>query len=156
MENLLISRYLRLFEPLSTELKLELLAALSENIKNSLKKSRVDKRRLFNDLKGSWSDVSDDLEADIYHSRTISDKEISLDWNEIFARYWHAKIDIFAREKVRLRKEGNLIPDFDLIIGCSAVANNMTMVTNNVKHLERVKGIKIENWRNAKFNEFLK
>ena len=80
MENLLISRYLRLFEPLSTEListelKLELLAALSENIKNSLKKSRVDKRRLFNDLKGSWNDVSDDLEADIYRSRTISDKE---------------------------------------------------------------------------------
>lgn len=68
-----------MFEPLSTELKLELLAALSENIKNSLKKSRVDKRRLFNDLKGSWNDVSDDLEADIYHSRTISDKEISLD-----------------------------------------------------------------------------
>ncbi len=79
MENLLISRYLRLFEPLSTELKLELLAALSENIKNSLKKPRVDKRRLFNDLKGSWNDVSDDLEADIYRSRTISDKEISLD-----------------------------------------------------------------------------
>lgn len=68
----------------------------------------------------------------------------------------YSAIDIFAREKVRLRKEGNLIPDFDLIIGCSAVANNMTMVTNNVKHLERVKGIKIENWRDAKFNEFLK
>ena len=79
MENLLISRYLRLVEPLSTELKLELLAALSENIKNSMKESRVDKRRLFNDLKGSWNDVSDDLESDIYRSRTISDKEISLD-----------------------------------------------------------------------------
>ncbi|MBC6995272.1 hypothetical protein QWY85_12875 [Neolewinella lacunae] len=79
MENLLISRYLRLFDPLSTELKLELLAALSENIKNSLKKTKIDKRRLFDDLKGSWNDVSDDLEADIYRSRTISDKEISLD-----------------------------------------------------------------------------
>jgi hypothetical protein len=78
MENLLISRYLRLVEPLSTELKLELLAALSENIKNSMKESKVDKRRLFNDLKGSWNDVSDDLESDIYRSRTISDKEISL------------------------------------------------------------------------------
>ena len=68
----------------------------------------------------------------------------------------YSAIDIFAQEKVRLRKEGNLIPDFDLIIGCSAVANNTIMVTNNVKHLERVKGIKIENWRDAKFNEFLK
>lgn len=68
----------------------------------------------------------------------------------------HSAIDIFAREKVRLKKAGNLIPDFDLIIGCSAVANDMTMVTNNVKHLKRVKGIRIENWRDAKFNQFLK
>ncbi len=68
----------------------------------------------------------------------------------------YAAIDIFAREKVRLKKEGNLIPDFDLIIGCSAVANNMIMVTSNIKHLERIKGIKIENWRDAKFNEFLR
>ena len=153
MENLLISRYLRLVEPLSTELKLELLAALSENIKNSMKESKVDKRRLFNDLKGSWNDVSDDLESDIYRSRTISDKEISLNWKVVPL---YSAIDIFAQEKVRLRKEGNLIPDFDLIIGCSAVANNTIIVTNNVKHLERIKGIKIENWRDAKFNDFLK
>ncbi len=79
MENILISRYLRLFEPLSTAQKLELLVALSENIKHSLKKSSLDKRRLFNDLKGAWNDVSDNLETDIYRSRTISDKEISLD-----------------------------------------------------------------------------
>ena len=79
MENILISRYLRLFEPLRMELKLELLAAFSENIKEGLKKSRVDKRSLFNELRGSWSNVSEDLEEDIYNSRTISDKEISLD-----------------------------------------------------------------------------
>jgi hypothetical protein len=79
MENALISRYLRLFEPLSTELKLELLAALSENIKAGWKKPRVDKELLFNDLRGSWSDVSEDIEDDIYSSRTISDKEINLD-----------------------------------------------------------------------------
>lgn len=79
MENALISRYLKLFEPLSTELKLELLAALSENIKAGWKKSRVNKKLLFNDLRGSWSDVSEDIEEEIYSSRTISDKEINLD-----------------------------------------------------------------------------
>ena len=79
MENVLISRYLRLFEPLSMELKLELLAALSENIKDGLKKPRADKRLLFNELRGSWSDVGDDIEEEIYRSRTISDKKISLD-----------------------------------------------------------------------------
>ena len=67
----------------------------------------------------------------------------------------YSAIEIFAREKVRLRKEGSLIPDFDLIIGCTAIANNMVLVTNNVKHLERVKGLILENWRDSKFNEFL-
>jgi tRNA(fMet)-specific endonuclease VapC len=68
----------------------------------------------------------------------------------------YTAIKIFAQEKVRLRKEGNLIPDFDLAIGSTAVANNMILVTNNTKHLGRIKGIKIENWRDEKFNEFLK
>ncbi len=67
----------------------------------------------------------------------------------------YSAVEIFAQEKVRLRKEGNLIPDFDLIIGCTAVANNMILVTNNVKHMERVKGLILENWRDSKFNEFL-
>ena len=67
----------------------------------------------------------------------------------------YTAIKIFAQEKVRLRKEGNLIPDFDLVIGSTAVANNVIMVTNNTKHLGRIKGIKIENWRDEKFNEFL-
>lgn len=79
MENTLISRYLKILEPLSIELKLELLAALSENIKTGWNKSRVDKKLLFNDLRGSWSDVSHDIEEDIYSSRTTSDKEINLD-----------------------------------------------------------------------------
>ena len=68
----------------------------------------------------------------------------------------YTAIKIFAQEKVRLRKEGNLISDFDLAIGSTAIANNMILVTNNTKHLGRVKGIKIENWRDEKFNEFLK
>jgi tRNA(fMet)-specific endonuclease VapC len=67
----------------------------------------------------------------------------------------YTAIKIFAQEKVRLKKEGNLIPDFDLAIGSTAVANNMRLVTNNTKHLGRIKGIKIENWRDEKYNEFL-
>lgn len=67
----------------------------------------------------------------------------------------YSAVEIFAQEKSRLRKEGSLIPDFDLIVGCTAVANKMTSVTNNVKHLKRVKGIILENWRDANFNEFL-
>jgi len=61
----------------------------------------------------------------------------------------------FAREKVRLRKAGILIPDFDLLIGATALTKNMKMVTNNEKHLNRINGIEIENWTKSEFNKFL-
>lgn len=65
-------------------------------------------------------------------------------------------IEIYATEKVRLREAGALIPDFDLLIGASAVANGMVMVTNNEKHLGRIDGITIENWMKPEHNEFAK
>lgn len=55
-------------------------------------------------------------------------------------------ISLYAEERYRLRKSGKSTMDFDLIIACTSVANNMVMVTNNVSHFERVKGITIENW----------
>ncbi len=55
-------------------------------------------------------------------------------------------LDIFAEEKARLRKMGNIVDDFDLLIGATAMANNMILVTNNEKHFRRLKGIQIENW----------
>ena len=54
-------------------------------------------------------------------------------------------LETFAKEKARLRKEGQLIDDFDLLIGSAAKHYDMTLVTDNIKHLERIK-IKIENW----------
>jgi tRNA(fMet)-specific endonuclease VapC len=54
--------------------------------------------------------------------------------------------DIYAKEKARLRKLGQIIDDFDLLIGATAVANGLTLITNNLAHLERIEGIKIEDW----------
>jgi tRNA(fMet)-specific endonuclease VapC len=55
-------------------------------------------------------------------------------------------LDIFAMEKARLSKMGIIIDDFDLLIGASALANELIMVTNNVGHLSRLKGIHLEDW----------
>ena len=55
-------------------------------------------------------------------------------------------LDFFAEEKARLRKDGNIVDDFDLLIGATAVSNNMVLVTNNEKHFNRLKRIKIQNW----------
>ena len=39
----------------------------------------------------------------------------------------------FCRQKANLRKQGLLIEDFDMFIGCTAVVNKCTVVTENVK-----------------------
>ena len=55
-------------------------------------------------------------------------------------------LDIYAKEKARLRKAGNPLDDFDLLIGATAISNDLVLVTRNVTDFERLEGIKIENW----------
>ena len=52
----------------------------------------------------------------------------------------------FARLKAKLKREGNLIPDMDLMIASICTANKFVFVTNNVKHFNRIEKLKIENW----------
>jgi tRNA(fMet)-specific endonuclease VapC len=56
-------------------------------------------------------------------------------------------IDIYAKEKVRLRKIGVPVHDeFDLIIGTSAIANDLILITDNEKHFKNLESNRIENW----------
>lgn len=55
-------------------------------------------------------------------------------------------IRLFAEEKYRLRIEGTPIDNFDLLIGTTALSNNLILVTDNVKHMSRIKGLIIQNW----------
>ncbi len=55
-------------------------------------------------------------------------------------------LDLYAKEKARLRREGNPLDDFDLLIGVTSIAHNLTMVTNNTTHFKRIKGIALEDW----------
>ena len=55
-------------------------------------------------------------------------------------------IPIYGKEKARLQNEGKLISDFDLLIGCTSVENDLILVTENVKDFERIDRIQIENW----------
>ena len=56
--------------------------------------------------------------------------------NEAIAR-------IFAQERRRLRSIGALIGDFDLLIGATAIHHNLTLLTNNRRHFERIEGLSI-------------
>lgn len=55
-------------------------------------------------------------------------------------------IDLYAKEKARLRKSGAPIDDFDLLIGTTAVTHNLELVTNNTEHFKRIKGIELTDW----------
>ena len=55
-------------------------------------------------------------------------------------------LDIYAKEKARLRKAGMVIDDFDLLIGSTDIAHKITLVTNNSAHFKRLKGIETEDW----------
>jgi tRNA(fMet)-specific endonuclease VapC len=57
-------------------------------------------------------------------------------------------INLYAKEKARLRKSGTMISDFDLLIGSTSVEKELIMVTENVREFERISNIKIENWIN--------
>ena len=50
----------------------------------------------------------------------------------------------FGQERGRLRKEGKLIGDLDLLIGSTALQHNLTVLTNNRRHFEQIEGLQLE------------
>ena len=52
----------------------------------------------------------------------------------------------FADTKAQLRTSGMLIDDFDLLIGATALANGLTLISDNLKHLSRIPNLKCKNW----------
>jgi predicted nucleic acid-binding protein len=61
---------------------------------------------------------------------------------------------IFGRERGRLRAAGMIIGDIDLLIGTTALQHNLTLLTNNRRHFERIDGLRIEkeNRHSARFS----
>lgn len=52
-----------------------------------------------------------------------------------------------ASIRALLKQDGRLIGPFDILIAGTAVANDLTVVTSNLKEFKRISGILIENWR---------
>ncbi|MBE0637918.1 MAG: type II toxin-antitoxin system VapC family toxin [Bacteroidales bacterium] len=55
-------------------------------------------------------------------------------------------LEIYAKEKARLKTKGKILDDFDLLIGATAIFNNFILVTKNVSDFERLSEIIIEDW----------
>jgi len=57
-----------------------------------------------------------------------------------------ASAEVFGMLKSQLEKTGSRLDDFDLIIAACALSHNLTLVTNNEKHFQRIEGLKLANW----------
>ena len=81
-------------------------------------------------------------------------------------RFNHARIDVLAAEiptldfdlaaasaygrlRARLESAGMPISPNDTLIASQALARGLVVVTDNVGEFTRVKGLKVENWRNT-------
>ena len=58
----------------------------------------------------------------------------------------HAALDRAAELYAELRSRGQLIEDADLLSAAIALVHDMTLVTNNISHFNRIEGLRIEDW----------
>ena len=52
----------------------------------------------------------------------------------------------YGEVRAQLERQGTPLAEADLRIGAIALARGFTMVTGNVRHLQRVPGLVVENW----------
>ena len=96
--------------------------------------------------------ISDITLAELYFGAAYSGRmEEKMKEVDFIGRYFkvlpvHGVLRTFGEVKAHLQREGRLIDDFDLLIGATAVVNGLVMVTDNVRHLGRIPGLRIENW----------
>ena len=86
-----------------------------------------------------------------FGAENSSRREIRLRETEMFCRPLNVLslldvLDVYAKEKTRLRRLGQQITDFDLLIGATAIHYDLVLVTNNVKHFERMQFLSVEDW----------
>jgi tRNA(fMet)-specific endonuclease VapC len=68
--------------------------------------------------------------------------------NEIPCRDFDSKAaSIYGRVRAALEKEGTPVGPNDMLIAAHALSLGLILVSDNVREFNRVKGLKLENWR---------
>ena len=89
-----------------------------------------------NDLLPSFSSIAEIYEGVIYSSdphgseAALRDLLVGVDVISIDDEICR----VFTTERGRLRSAGNLVGDFDLLIGATAIRHDLTLPTNNRRH----------------------
>jgi len=54
---------------------------------------------------------------------------------------------VYGEIKTLLEQKGRRLDEFDLLIGATALEAGLCLVTNNTRHLSRIPGISLEDWK---------
>jgi len=122
----------------------------------------VDSDILINFLKGKSQEVKifKSLQNEFFYINVISVGEIFegllgtsnkkklSSFKELLKTFTILNVDLpimekFAGLRKLLRKKGELIDNFDLLIASSCLTHNLTLLTNNLSHFKRISGLKI-------------
>ena len=58
-----------------------------------------------------------------------------------------AQAERYGKIRSELEKSGTPLGDMDMLIAAAALAAGAILVSHNVKHFSKIKGIKVEDWR---------
>ena len=79
------------------------------------------------------------LEKNLLAVEIVRQKLQLLNFNEESAK-------LFGKIKAKLKQQGNIILDADIMIASIALSNELILVTNNSNHFQRIPYLKLENW----------
>lgn len=95
--------------------------------------------------------VSEMSIAELYYGASKSGKESH--FRDVRKILYHFQVmpvfdslETYGTVKASLESKGRRIDEMDLLIGSTALHNHMILVTHNVKHLNRIPNLKIEDW----------
>ena len=91
-----------------------------------------------------------ELQYGVYNSQHMEKNKISL--VEFLAPFEILNFDDedaeqFGLLRAQLKQEGRLIGPYDMLIAAQAVSKALTLVTNNTEEFNRIKGLKVEDWK---------
>ncbi len=58
----------------------------------------------------------------------------------------YSACQVYGKLRNNLERKRKIIGSIDLLIAAIAIANDLTLVTNNTKEFKRIKELKVENW----------
>jgi predicted nucleic acid-binding protein len=120
----------RLLEPVQLENQYRVVVTFLEPIEEKIPATKKNNLEQF---VGMWADFTPE-EEQVF--QTILEERVNYFTNRQKAAQIYAD----------LRRRGKLIPDADILIAGIALTGGYTLVTQNLKHFQRVTGLNVENW----------